>query len=195
MICTSGDEARRLAVGKLAVGAESAAGTEAGAVPATTISMGIQLSLRSSTEPTVFVTTIVGNGHYAGFQWTRPDDAATKAVATMGNGAPPAGMTDVLAAPCSLMPATDLRDRDATALHCLALGASLLACCSQESTLAAARNTAPGRELHLTTGIFTSCPTPMRQLIFKTFKPIIPVETTLGYLPPALTSTKLLYSA
>ena len=49
---------------------QSAAGTEVGAVPATTISVGIQLSFRSGSEPTVFVTTTIYR-HYAGISWTQ----------------------------------------------------------------------------------------------------------------------------
>ena len=57
---------------------QSAAGT-AGAIPATTISVGIQLSFGIGSEPTVFVTTIIGNRHYAGITWTQQNDAATRA--------------------------------------------------------------------------------------------------------------------
>ena len=50
---------------------QSAAGT-AGAIPATTISVGIQLSFRSGSEPTVVVTTAIYR-LYAGIIWMRGD--------------------------------------------------------------------------------------------------------------------------
>ena len=44
----------------------------AGAIPATTISVGIQLSFRSGSEPTVVVTTAIYR-LYAGIIWMRGD--------------------------------------------------------------------------------------------------------------------------